>query len=607
MSFHAALTDESLHTPFRWIWADSAARTAEVVTTDDVDKVGLQLDTMVMYYLEDTTPTWTDIGAASGSLALNDLSDVDAASPSDGEVLAYNSISGNWEAATASSSSHTVSDAATNSISTAVELYHETSGIPTDGFGTAIDVFAHDSGNNDVKIGALKFDWAIVDAATQMSIQLLTSGNYQIGGMIQAPGLYGPDPTNLGEGAVDFQTYRSNSNQTAQGNYSSLLGGRLSRVTGNYSGILAGKNHVVAGDDSAVIGSADVNIEGVKNAIGGARSFTGDLNSGYIGVFGSYQDTFTNVSYGGLVGGLQNQIQNSDRVFFGGLQGATVNYVSRSSIIASGNATLTGYDAASDINYSSILNAFNSTIQTYSGYRGFSNGIFGGNSNVISSLNTDTRYSNIGNGTNNLIRDQRYGTILNGFENTIDYSGAGGSAYNTILNGKNHLISQKNFTTVLGGRSCTPTHIGEVVANSGVSFGVADGDLQGTLQQIVSKSVTHASTAWSTLAVDGGTTYLTFPTNTVITFHAKLVGTDGTNDFSFILEGAFRTGVSGTLLNSSVTIVHRDDTDYEAQVVADSTGTNTLDFQVRTTNPISGTPAIVSWVCQISYAQVKHA
>lgn len=60
---HTEATDGDIHTPFRWIWADAAARNAETdINSNDVNKVGLQSDNHSLWVLEDLTPTWTQIG-----------------------------------------------------------------------------------------------------------------------------------------------------------------------------------------------------------------------------------------------------------------------------------------------------------------------------------------------------------------------------------------------------------------------------------------------------------------------------------------------------------------------------------------------------------------
>lgn len=60
---HTEATDSDIHTPFRWIWDDAAARDAETdIESHDVNKVGLQSDNNSLWVLEDLTPMWTQVG-----------------------------------------------------------------------------------------------------------------------------------------------------------------------------------------------------------------------------------------------------------------------------------------------------------------------------------------------------------------------------------------------------------------------------------------------------------------------------------------------------------------------------------------------------------------
>ncbi len=77
------------------VFDDAAARTAAL---DGDEAEGM------VTYLRDTNQVEKYDGAAfvpvSDPIALDNLTDVDASSPSDGQVLTYNNTSGNWEAAT---------------------------------------------------------------------------------------------------------------------------------------------------------------------------------------------------------------------------------------------------------------------------------------------------------------------------------------------------------------------------------------------------------------------------------------------------------------------------------------------------------------------------
>jgi hypothetical protein len=74
------------------VFDDAAARTAAL---DGDEAEGM------VTYLRDTNQVEKYTGAAfvpvSDPIALDDLTDVDASSPSDGQVLTYNNTSGNWE------------------------------------------------------------------------------------------------------------------------------------------------------------------------------------------------------------------------------------------------------------------------------------------------------------------------------------------------------------------------------------------------------------------------------------------------------------------------------------------------------------------------------
>jgi hypothetical protein len=79
---------------------------AVMVFDDAADRsteLGASVAEGMVSYLKDTNQLEKYDGAAWVpviALDLDDLGDVDAATPSDGQVLTYNNTSGNWEAAT---------------------------------------------------------------------------------------------------------------------------------------------------------------------------------------------------------------------------------------------------------------------------------------------------------------------------------------------------------------------------------------------------------------------------------------------------------------------------------------------------------------------------
>ena len=55
-----------MHSPFRWVFADSAARVAEAVTTSDTDKVAYQKSDTSIWVLRDNSPkTWISLSSGS--------------------------------------------------------------------------------------------------------------------------------------------------------------------------------------------------------------------------------------------------------------------------------------------------------------------------------------------------------------------------------------------------------------------------------------------------------------------------------------------------------------------------------------------------------------
>jgi hypothetical protein len=58
-----------VHSPFRWVFADSAARVAESVTTSDTDKVAYQKSDSSIWVLRDNDPkTWIELNNNFGNL-----------------------------------------------------------------------------------------------------------------------------------------------------------------------------------------------------------------------------------------------------------------------------------------------------------------------------------------------------------------------------------------------------------------------------------------------------------------------------------------------------------------------------------------------------------
>lgn len=72
MTLHKDLELANMHDPFRWKFADAAARGAATPAAADVDKLALQLDDYSVWVLEDDSPlTWTAVGGSGAVSSVN--------------------------------------------------------------------------------------------------------------------------------------------------------------------------------------------------------------------------------------------------------------------------------------------------------------------------------------------------------------------------------------------------------------------------------------------------------------------------------------------------------------------------------------------------------
>jgi hypothetical protein len=61
-SYHSTLKTANMHTPYRWQWADSAARVAQSITNADTMKFGIQTTNNLIYCLVDSPAVWKIVG-----------------------------------------------------------------------------------------------------------------------------------------------------------------------------------------------------------------------------------------------------------------------------------------------------------------------------------------------------------------------------------------------------------------------------------------------------------------------------------------------------------------------------------------------------------------
>lgn len=629
---------DGIHQPFNWVWADSTERTAETVVTADINKIGLQEDTGIVYRLEDTVPTWTPF---AGVTALNDLTDVDAATPTNGDILVYNSVSGNWENTPASTlSNHIIEDAVTAAITPAVALYHRTTGTSAQGFGTGLDVYAENPAGSDEIMGSLNFLFSDTAPYNYKEARLnLTDGNgvYQIP-VLRIGGIYTnpiTNPNKIGVGSIDLQTYRSANTDTTIGDYSCILGGFNNSVYAGRSGIVAADNslitansdvNIVVGGNNHYIDSTD-NVNGIfggrrntitgyrQNFILGSYRATIDGNGRYSSILSGYRNHIYQSNYAGIVLGRQNTISESDYSF---ISSGRDNYIYQShrSVIVGGYLGLISgidYGFIGGGNYNRIDGGAGSqnfigmglNNRIYASYYGL---IGDGYGNIISapdSYNVIVNGENnqiqgivkgdrclIGTGSSNFIQETGYGSILNGKSNHV---GSGStSAYGLILTGTSNLVVS-SMGTIITGKGAYVNNYAQVASAGGTTDG------QGTIQMVANRTVTHSGTGAYELYLDNTAERINIAAGSVWTFETLIVGSDATlaKRQSYIINGAIsNVGGTTTILASNKTVVYEDDANFDANV---NTASGYLIVEVSDSGS-SGTT--MKWTATIRTAEI---
>ena len=172
--------------------------------------------------------------------------------------------------------------------------------------------------------------------------------------------------------------------------------------------------------------------------------------------------------------------------------------------------------------------------------------------------------------------------------------------YSVVSGGANNVAS--GSYSVAGGRYAVASDYHQEAYGAG-RF-AADGDAQRSTYT-ARALVDHDDADWHDLFTAGITGQMVLPTDTVWTFRILLVGTSVgcAKSFSFIIEGMIENdGDSTSIKASTVTTVYdTDDTDFDARVAADDTGTDALVIQV--TDATSGGD-VVRWVANIETVEV---
>jgi len=386
---------------------------------------------------------------------------------------------------------------------------HETTYDHTDiwGAGAEDQLWTQGADGNPVSEANLTFDGTILKSPQYGSpnhIYLVPTGT----GCIQNSA-YG---NARGQYAVDLQGSRTDVNQVASGNYSTIAGGINNRVTGAYSSIGGGSTNYVVGTYSTVAGGQQNQstgdyyctiVGGYQNTAAGTFTLiiggrgnqcTGDANVSYNVICGGYYnkiDPGTTTLYGSnfigggyqceimgvfntVAGGRGNKITIAAGTTYSTIGGGYNNTTNSNSVIIAGGHSNT----ITTSNYSTISGGQSNTIPTDCGTH---NVIGGGYSNTTVAAATNNGSNVIAGGYDNSIQGQRcvigggssnditiaagalYSTIAGGYANDItnDYSTIGGgrqilisSDYGTAAGGYNHDVTG-DYGAISGGRQNT--------------------------------------------------------------------------------------------------------------------------------------------------------
>jgi len=299
MSKHSTLTESNgIHQPFHWIWSDAASRAAESLASEDVNKIGYQQDTQVVYMLKDLSPTWESIAGGG----FNDF---------------------------------TAEDAVTDEFSTAITVGHNSSGTPAAGFGTDVLFQAETTTTEDEDAGTLGIGWLDPTHASrkaQFRLGLNFSGYNRSELFITARERLGNfDGVARGAGAFEFQDRSADTFGTNQ-EESVILGG-----VDNYIGNAGGA------DKSVIIGSIQSVIDGGQTSLVASSSASQILGGSFNGIMLSDYSTIENlVSRSVIIGSYYSSIKSGATASV--ILGGYANEVSGDAL----NSVVLGTDGWSD-------------------------------------------------------------------------------------------------------------------------------------------------------------------------------------------------------------------------------------------------------------------
>ncbi len=329
--------------------------------------------------------------------------------------------------------------------------------------------------------GPYQLTWSS-NVGTTIELVSSTNGNLRRVGSLNEGGIAGTP----GNYSNDFQGSRTNSSQTASGNYSLIGGGQNNTASGNYSLVLGGMGNTASGQYSLVAGGNGNTASGQGAAILGGSSNTNAGANAAIG--GGANNSIATGGSGGFIGGGTNNQLSGANAFVGGGQDNNASGVysvigGGASNVASDTGAVVGGGSGNTASgrRSVVVGGANNTA---SGQRSF---VGAGQNNVASGTNAviGGGASNAASGTNAVVGGGQsnsaggdYGFIGGGQSNTITTGinaaiGAGQSNsitgnHSFIGGGQNNSIAS-NFSTIPGGRNMT------LAAGADGSFGFNGG------------------------------------------------------------------------------------------------------------------------------------
>lgn len=212
-----------------------------------------------------------------------------------------------------------------------------------------------------------------------------------------------------------------------------------------------------------------------------------------------------------------------------------------------------------------------------------------------------------GSATN--VASGEYAIILGGASNTASgyNSIVLGGAYNyatypgaVVLGGYTN-YAYTNMATILGGQEALTQNPWQVSRANG-KF-AANGDAQMSLY-VVRRSVTHSTTAWFELYLNGSSERIGVDQDRALVFKAWIIGTTTGNGktFGFEINGVIKNdaGTTSMLATNTTTIYDTDDTSFDARASAD----NTNDALLIEVSDSDGASDVVRWVATVLVTEV---